>query len=223
MRPALLTTLLAAVQEAGAGAARAGEPPRLNFDRRLTLLSACVLLVRSSTNAMARLSPSLSASRSRVGFRMDGRYISHRPNAPENCAMVMQTSGTTGEPELVPLTHTNLRAMCASVQNGLAIHAEDRYMSIMPLHHVLGLSCAVGQLIAGGSVACTGFDALMFRAWFEELRPTWYTAGPAMQRAILEIAKQDPSPFGNPGCVSCVAAAVPDRPRCSTIWSVFCK
>jgi thioesterase domain-containing protein len=44
-------------------------------------------------------------------------------------------------------------------------------------------------------VACTGFNALAFPAWIEELSPTWYTAGPALHRAILEIAKQDPVPF----------------------------
>ena len=127
----------------------------------------------------------------------DGTLIiaRHPRRAPEKCALVLQTSGTIGEPKLVPLTHTNLRAICAGVQNGLAIHAEDRYMSIMPLHHILGFSSALGQLMAGGSVACTGFDPATFRAWIEELSPTWYAAGPALHRAILEIAKQYPGPF----------------------------
>ncbi|MGA2879487.1 MAG: alpha/beta fold hydrolase [Bryobacteraceae bacterium] len=193
----LLTTLLGAV-EAGAAAPLDWQLTEAEFRSRLLLLKACVLLVRSSTDGHgAVVAQSLGIPVLALDSEPDGTLaIAGRPmRAPENCALVMQTSGTSGEPKLVPLTHTNLRAMCASVQNGLAIHAEDRYMSIMPLHHVLGFSCALGQLIAGGSVACAGFDAPMFRAWFQELSPTWYAAGPALQRAILEIAKQDPGPF----------------------------
>jgi oxalate---CoA ligase len=194
--PDFLTTLLGAL-EAAAAAPLDWQLTEAEFRSRLTLLKACVLLVRSSADGHgAAVAQSLGIPVVELDSETDGTpVIVSQPNAPDNCAMVMQTSGTTGEPKLVPLTHTNLRAMCASVQNGLAIHAEDRYMSIMPLHHVLGLTCALGQLLAGGSVACTGFDVPMFRAWFEELSPTWYAAGPAMQRAILEIAKQDPGPF----------------------------
>jgi acyl-CoA synthetase (AMP-forming)/AMP-acid ligase II/thioesterase domain-containing protein len=195
--PDFLATLLGAL-EVAAGAPLDWQLTEAEFRSRLTLLKACVLLVSSSTDGYAAVvAHSLGIPVVELDSDTDGTLaVARRPmRAQENCAMVMQTSGTTGEPKLVPLTHTNLRAMCASVQNGLAIHAEDRYMSIMPLHHVLGFVCALGQLTAGGTVACTGFDALMFRAWIEELNPTWYAAGPVLQRAILEIAKQDPGPF----------------------------
>ena len=99
------------------------------------------------------------------------------------------------EPKLVPLSHTNLHAICAGVQRGLALQADDRYLSLMPLHHILGFSSAMGQLMAGGSVACTGFEARNFLAWLEELRPTWYAAGPVLHRAILEMAKTDADRF----------------------------
>ena len=195
--PDFLTALLGAL-EAAAAAPLDWQLTEAEFRSRLTLLKACVLLVRSSADGHgAAVAQSLGIPVIELDSGTDGTQVvaRHPRRAPENCAMVMQTSGTTGEPKLVPLTHTNLRAMCASVQNGLAIHAEDRYMSIMPLHHVLGFSCAMAQLIAGGSVACTGFDPVMFRAWFEEVSPTWYAAGPALHRAILEIAKQYPGPF----------------------------
>jgi oxalate---CoA ligase len=195
--PEFLTALLGAV-EAAAAAPLDWQLTEAEFRSRLILLKPCLLLMRSTTDGHgAAVARSLDIPVIELDSETDEMQViaRHPMRAPENCAMVLQTSGTTGEPKLVPLTHTNLRAMCASVENGLAIHAEDRYMSVMPLHHILGFSSALGQLLAGGSVACTGFDALLFRKCFEELSPTWYAAGPALQRAILEIAKQDPGPF----------------------------
>jgi oxalate---CoA ligase len=44
-------------------------------------------------------------------------------------------------------------------------------------------------MIAGGGVMCTsGFHASMFFSWLDDYRPTWYTAVPAIHRAILAEA-----------------------------------
>ena len=194
--PDLLTTLLGAM-EAGAVAPMDWQHTEAEFRSRLTLLPACLLLTRISSGAHGpAVVGSLGVPVVDLSDSETIPEVSHvRGRVPDKCALVLQTSGTSGEPKLVPLTHKNLRAICTDVQNGLALHAEDRYMSIMPLHHILGFASAVGQLMAGGSVACTGFNAAAFPAWIEELSPTWYSAGPALHRAILEIAKQDPGPF----------------------------
>ncbi len=110
--------------------------------------------------------------------------------APANTALVLQTSATTGAPKVVPLTHANVYAICMDVAHGLQIHPADRYLSIMPLHHVIGYTFAVAQLLRGGSVVCVpGFQPSQFLSWLDEFRPTWYVAGPTLQRAILELAK----------------------------------
>jgi long-chain acyl-CoA synthetase len=55
--------------------------------------------------------------------------------SPENVASLLYTSGTTGEPKGVRLTHRNLLSNAkALVQSGLA-SAEDRFLAILPLHH----------------------------------------------------------------------------------------
>jgi oxalate---CoA ligase len=60
----------------------------------------------------------------------------------------------------------------------------------MPLFHIHGLIAAtLSSLAAGASVSCTpGFNALKFFTWFDEVRPTWYTAVPTMHQAILARA-----------------------------------
>lgn len=56
--------------------------------------------------------------------------------SPENVAALLYTSGTTGEPKGVRLTHRNLLSNAkALAQSGLG-SAEDRFLAILPLHHV---------------------------------------------------------------------------------------
>jgi acyl carrier protein len=66
----------------------------------------------------------------------------------------------------------------------------------MPLSHGHGLIAGLlAPLAAGGLAVCAGrFSALSFPAWLATTRPTWYTAVPAMHRAILRTLGP-----GNPG------------------------
>jgi oxalate---CoA ligase len=66
----------------------------------------------------------------------------------------------------------------------------------MPMHHVIGYTFAGAQLLQGGGVVCVpGFQPGQFISWIENLRPTWYVAGPALHRAILELAKTHTDEF----------------------------
>ena len=109
---------------------------------------------------------------------------------PGDVALVLHTSGTTSRPKIVPLTQINLCASADNTRVALALTAADRCLNVMPLFHIHGLVGAVlSSLAAGGSVVCAAeFSAPQFFAWLEELRPTWYTAAPAVHQAILESA-----------------------------------
>jgi acyl-CoA synthetase (AMP-forming)/AMP-acid ligase II/acyl carrier protein len=105
-------------------------------------------------------------------------------------AFVLLTSGSTSRPKIVPLTHA---AVCRSAHNvgaTLSLTPRDRLLGVLPLFHVHGLvSGLLAVLAAGSSVACMpGFDANGFVDWLTEFRPTWYTAVPAIHRAVLSVA-----------------------------------
>jgi acyl-CoA synthetase (AMP-forming)/AMP-acid ligase II/acyl carrier protein len=105
-------------------------------------------------------------------------------------AFVLLTSGTSSRPKTVPLTHA---AVCRSAYNVgavLALAPHDRLLNVLPLFHVHGLvSGLVAALAAGSSVVCTaGFDPAAFFGWLKDFRPTWYTAVPAIHRAVLSAA-----------------------------------
>ncbi|HEX8616302.1 MAG TPA: AMP-binding protein, partial [Thermoanaerobaculia bacterium] len=109
----------------------------------------------------------------------------------DDAILVLQTSGTSAEPKLVTLTHRNVVAAARAICDALELTAADRCLSVLPLFHIHGLSAIVASLVAGGSVVCPpGFSAHAFFASLDELRPTWYTASPAIHRAIVEEARR---------------------------------
>ena len=108
----------------------------------------------------------------------------------EDVALILHTSGTTSRPKIVPLRHVNVTASAYNIGAVLALGPDDVCMNIMPLFHIHGLIAAtLASLAAGGAVSCTaGFNGFRFYSWFEQVRPTWYTAVPTMHQAILELA-----------------------------------
>ncbi|MGD0578715.1 MAG: AMP-binding protein, partial [Bryobacteraceae bacterium] len=114
--------------------------------------------------------------------------------APDDVAVLLHTSATTGGAKVVPLTHLNLQVMAANTRRMLDLSDADRLLSMMPLFHSQGLLSSLAQLLSGGGVICTsGFDARSFLSWIEELRPTWYTAGPALHKATLPTVQNQPN------------------------------
>ncbi|MGD0360745.1 MAG: AMP-binding protein [Bryobacteraceae bacterium] len=111
-------------------------------------------------------------------------------------AAVFQTSATTGVPKLAPLTRGNLDAMILNVQRSFGLRADDRLLCLMPLHHLSGLLMCLAQLMREGMVICANaFDPGRFGEWLAAYRPTWYLAGPAIHRSILQVVKERPDGF----------------------------
>ncbi|MEX0806422.1 MAG: AMP-binding protein [Candidatus Binatia bacterium] len=115
----------------------------------------------------------------------------HHLPGPDDVALVLHTSGTTSTPKRVPLTHRNLCASAFSIRNTLHLTSGDRCLNVMPLFHIHGLiGGLLSSLAAGASFAVTtDFDSDRFFDWMAELKPTWYTAVPAIHQAILRSGR----------------------------------
>jgi acyl-CoA synthetase (AMP-forming)/AMP-acid ligase II len=115
------------------------------------------------------------------------------PADEDDAALVLHTSGTTSRPKIVPLLQRNVLASADHIASTLALTSEDVCLNIMPLFHIHGLIAAtLASLGAGAQVCCApGFNALKFFGWFDEVRPTWYTAVPTMHQAILGRADRN--------------------------------
>jgi malonyl-CoA/methylmalonyl-CoA synthetase len=113
-------------------------------------------------------------------------------------ALMLFTSGTTGKPKGVVLSHAGVAATLRSLHAAWAWHDQDRLLHALPLYHTHGLIVALlGALWAGASLEFRGgaFDAAEIWRAFEHATvfmavPTMYVkltdafaAAPATDRA----------------------------------------
>jgi acyl-CoA synthetase (AMP-forming)/AMP-acid ligase II len=70
------------------------------------------------------------------------------PDAP---ALIPYSSGTSGLPKGVVLTHANLVTAIRQAQSGLRITRDDVVAVLAPLHHVMGFVVALGCGLAAGA------------------------------------------------------------------------
>jgi len=63
----------------------------------------------------------------------------HHPAQSEDTALIQFSSGSTGEPKGVVLTHANLLANIRAISSAAGISADDSTLSWMPLSHDMGL------------------------------------------------------------------------------------
>ncbi|MBB2916218.1 acyl--CoA ligase [Cupriavidus alkaliphilus] len=136
------------------------------------------------------------------------------PPQPHHPALLMYTSGTTGTPKGVLLTHRNLVANGASVSREHALGAGDRVLATLPLYHINGLVVtAIAPLVHGGSVVMPmRFSASAF--WHDIARHgcTWLNVVPT----IIAYLLNDPdgrAPGGVRFCRSASAALPPEHHR----------
>ena len=80
------------------------------------------------------------------------------PDAPASAdlATIVYTSGTTGKPKGVMLTHGNLLANIRSIVAYLELGPRDRVAMVLPFFYVYGNSVLHTHVCAGGSVAQVG-------------------------------------------------------------------
>ena len=87
-----------------------------------------------------------------------------RPN-PDDIAILMYTSGSTGNPKAVMLTHQNLvnatLSICGFAENAIdRISADDCYIGYLPLAHVLELLAENVMLLLGVSIGYSNPNSL---------------------------------------------------------------
>ncbi|KAF2642260.1 acetyl-CoA synthetase-like protein [Massarina eburnea CBS 473.64] len=115
---------------------------------------------------------------------------------PDDTALVLHTSGTTGRPKAVPLSHRNLLRTMKNIQATYQLSALDRTMLVMPLFHVHGLLAGfLAPLASGGSVVVPSkFSASEFWKDFVKHQANWYTAVPTIHQILLRSPLPTPVP-----------------------------
>jgi acyl-CoA synthetase (AMP-forming)/AMP-acid ligase II/thioesterase domain-containing protein len=148
-------------------------------------------------------------------FRIDGEPLPAREDRSAGSsapALVMQTSGTTGRPKNVPLTHANLLASAASIRTSMSLSAEDRFLCAAQPHRIVGVALVLASLWAGSTVSCAPYYGAAFLDWIESFQPTWFWLTPTMLQELLPLARRRTASLrqGSLRFIRCGSSALPE-------------
>jgi long-chain acyl-CoA synthetase len=87
-----------------------------------------------------------------VDLKREGEF-SYEETGEDDLASLLYTSGTTGAPKAVMLTHRNLRSDAEAVREVHIIGPGDNVLSALPLHHTYPFMCSFAlPLLVGGRI-----------------------------------------------------------------------
>ena len=109
------------------------------------------------------------------------------PTSPYDTAVLLYTSGTTGQPKGAELTHFQLFMNCTVAGEVFDVQASDVSIGILPLFHVFGLSSVLNTTVRyGGTLVLTPrFDPAETVELIERHRVTILSGVPTMYVALL--------------------------------------
>ncbi len=106
-----------------------------------------------------------AAGGSEKGKGLETRQNSARGEIHPRLALLLSTSGTTGNPKFVRLSIENVRANACSIAEALGISAASRAIASLPMHYSYGLSVINSHLVSGASIVLTNEGLMSGDFW----------------------------------------------------------
>ncbi len=135
--------------------------------------------------------------------------------SPDSLAFIQYTSGSTGHPRGVMLTHDNVVSTCHFMAEAAGLVAEDRVVSWLPLYHDMGLiGCSFTPPLTGTPLWLLPPDLRNPRQWLDlvtEIRAT-FTVSPdfGYRNCVRNIRDQSGLELGS--LRAALSGAEPVRP-----------
>jgi acyl-CoA synthetase (AMP-forming)/AMP-acid ligase II len=124
--------------------------------------------------------------------------------------MIVYTSGSTGFPKGVTMTHANVVAAATSITTYLESRAEDVVLSVLPLAFDYGLYQALMCAKAGATLVLekSTFPAVLLEKLRSE-RVTGFPLVPTLAAVLLQMRQLEPGMFPGLRYITNTAAALP--------------
>ena len=119
--------------------------------------------------------------------RGGGRHRLH-----DDLALLLSTSGSTGSPKLVRLSHRNLVSNAAAIAEYLDIRETDRAATTLPMSYCYGLSVIHSHLLRGASLILTDRSVVDDEFWelFRRHRGTAFAGVPYTFELLERVGAQ---------------------------------
>jgi long-chain acyl-CoA synthetase len=130
----------------------------------------------------------------RCRLRQAARELAEREQGlrPEDLATIMYTSGTTGNPKGVMLTHHNLVSNARASLEVLPQRSGDVVLNWLPLSHIYARLVDHYQNLVSGATVCLAESAETLILNLAEIQPTHFAAVPRFYEKVLTaIASPD--------------------------------
>lgn len=114
------------------------------------------------------------------------------PREPEDTAVILYTSGTTGQPKGAEITHLNVvMNVLASATYSFEIGPDDVVLGCLPLFHTFGQTCCMNTAFFVGAsvVLLPRFDGAQALELLVQEQCTVFMGVPTMYIGLLEAAK----------------------------------
>jgi long-chain acyl-CoA synthetase len=120
-----------------------------------------------------------------------------RPEKGDAVAAILYTSGTSGLPKGVMLTHENLATNVRSAVKHAGLSSADAFLGVLPQFHSFGLTALTLLPLERGSkvIYSARFVPAKIVELMREHRPDVFMAIPAMYNALLNVKDAKPEDF----------------------------
>ena len=122
-----------------------------------------------------------------------------RPADPDDLGVLIYTSGTSGRPKGVMLSHGNITSNVAQYLGAVSITSQDVMLGVLPQFHSFGFTVlTMAPLTIGCKVVYSArFVPSRIVKLIREHRPTIFVAIPSMYHALLSVKDAAPEDFAS--------------------------